>query len=281
MNCLVRAFRGRLPEVVQISNLLYRRLAVGNLRPVPEMHRPRRRSAECNSAIQQSLTRRYVSGHSLLDIADKRFAFRNVLNWVCPLVLGLGLPPVRKRQRTAAGQDADARSAEASRRGFGGLLALLLWLSFATGCATPARNPAPHEPHDFPADALVTQRGVLTVRGRQFALNGYLALSEREGKRLIVTQSFGQVLADVLVKADNSVHVMRPSTMFPEKWSRRYVAADLQSLTGEVPEVDCPVRRQSATHFIIERGPYRLELHTVDIKPGPQPAELFDAARAE
>jgi hypothetical protein len=167
------------------------------------------------------------------------------------------------------------------RRGIAGLLASLLLLSFATGCATLSRNAPPHEPHEFPTDALVTQRGVLTVRGRQFALNGYLALSQTQGKRLIVTQSFGQVLADVLVKADGSVHVMRPSNMFPEKWSRRYVAADLQSLTGEVPEVDCPVRRLSATHFVIERGPYRLELHTVDIKPGPQPAELFDASRAE
>lgn len=221
-----------------------------------------------------------MSGHALLDIADKGWAFHSVLNWVCPPALWWGLLPVRKRQRAAV-HEADARYGGAWQRGIAGLLALLLGLSFAAGCASPPRSQPPHEPHDFPADALVTQRGVLTVRGRQFALNGYLALSEKEGKRLIVTQSFGQVLADVLLKPDGSVHVMRPSTIFPEEWIRIYVAADLQRLTGEAPEGDCPVRRLSATHFVIERRQYRLELHTVEIKPGLQPGELFDASRAK
>ncbi len=222
-----------------------------------------------------------MSGHPLLDIADKRLAFRNSLNWVCPPAFWLGLPPVRKRQRAAAVQDAGSRGRGPWQRGIAGLLALLLWLSFAAGCASPPQSPSPHEPHDFPADALVTQRGVLTVRGRQFALNGYLALSEKEGKRLIVTQSFGQVLADVLLNPDGSVHVMRPSTIFPEEWIRSYVAADLESLTSEATEGDCPVRRLSATHFVIQRRQYRLELHTVEIKPDPQPGELFDASRAK
>ena len=35
----------------------------------------------------------------------------------------------------------------------------------------------PPSPQLFPADALITQRAVLTVRGRQFTLNGYVARS--------------------------------------------------------------------------------------------------------
>lgn len=161
------------------------------------------------------------------------------------------------------------------------LLALSLSVaSLGVGCATTPRTTSPHEPPSLPADAFVTQRGVLTIRSRQFALNGYLALSRAEGKRLIVTQSFGQVLADLLVKADGSVHVMRSNTLFPDKWIRRYVAVDLQLLTGETQEMNRPVHWRSGTHFVIERGQYRLELDTVEIKPGPQPAELFDATRA-
>lgn len=162
------------------------------------------------------------------------------------------------------------------------LLALSLSVaSLGVGCATTPRAPSLHEPPTLPADAFVTQRGVLTVRSRQFALNGYLALSRAEGKRLIVTQSFGQVLADLLVKADGSVHVMRRNTLFPDKWIRRYVAADLQLLTGEAPELNGSVHWQSGTRFVMERRQYRLELDTVEIKPGPQPVELFDATRAE
>jgi hypothetical protein len=38
---------------------------------------------------------------------------------------------------------------------------------------------------------------VLTVLGRQFTLNGYLANSATNGQRLIITENFGGVLADV------------------------------------------------------------------------------------
>ena len=64
---------------------------------------------------------------------------------------------------------------------------LLSALAMAAGCATAAPlNSAPRAAGSFPADALVTQRALLTVRGRQLALNGYLALSAAGGKRLIV-----------------------------------------------------------------------------------------------
>ena len=152
----------------------------------------------------------------------------------------------------------------------------LLTLVVAVGCATPPPGSAPRETRSLLTDGLVTQRAVLTARGRQFALNGYLALSATGGKRLIVTQSFGQVLADVLVKPDGSVRVVRSSPMLRPEWIRRYVAADLECLFGDGPGTECPVRKLSATHFLIERRWYKLDLQIVETKLGPQAPELFD-----
>jgi hypothetical protein len=160
-------------------------------------------------------------------------------------------------------------------------LLLVLWLP--AGCATPpVPNNTPRPVVSVPANALVTQRAVLTVRGRQFALNGYLAVSETGAKRLIVTQSFGQVLADVLIKRDGNVHVMRSSPMLRPDWIRRYVAADVECIFGEGPSAEateCPVRILSRAHFVIERRGYNLDLQIVETKHGPQPAELFDETR--
>lgn len=153
----------------------------------------------------------------------------------------------------------------------------LLLLLLAAGCATPPPPAAgPRPARSFPADALVTQRAVLTVRGRQFALNGYLASSAAGGRRLIVTGMFGAVLADVLVKRDGTVLVMRSSKLFRPVWVERYVAGDMQCIFGDAPDAVCPVRMLSATHFLIERRWYKLDLEIVETKPGPQPAELFD-----
>lgn len=160
-------------------------------------------------------------------------------------------------------------------------VALLLVLLMA-GCVTapPPTTSAPPVARTFPANGLLTQRAVLTVHGRQFALNGYLALSEDGGARLIMTESFGGLVADVLVKRDGSMHVMRSSRVFPPDWIRRFVAADLDCILNEKPAARCPIRMLSATHFVIERRGYQLDLQTVDTKPGPQSPELFDEKRA-
>ena len=133
----------------------------------------------------------------------------------------------------------------------------------------------------FPADGIVTQRGVLTVLGRQFTLNGYLARSQAGGQRLIVTENFGSVLADVLIKPDGSVYVMRSSRAFKPKWIRRYVAADVRCISGDAPEKDCPGQLLSPTHFLIQRRWYKLDLQTVETRLVPQPAELFNETKAE
>ncbi len=152
----------------------------------------------------------------------------------------------------------------------------LLPLLLVAGCAT--RLPElPRTGRTFPPNALITQRAVLTVLGRQFTMNGYTSLSETGGMRLIITENFGSVLADVLVRRDGSVQVMRSSQAFRESWIRRYIAADLQCIFGDAPEPGCPGTMISPTHFVIERRWYKLDLRIVETKPGPQPAAMFEA----
>jgi hypothetical protein len=152
----------------------------------------------------------------------------------------------------------------------------LLWL-LAAGCVTaPLPSNLPRVVNLFPANALMIQRAVLTVHGRQFTLNGYLAVSRTGGKRLIITENFGSVLADVLMKPNGNVYVIRSSRTFRPEWVRRYVVADLNCVFGSVPDADCPGRMLNPTHFVIERRNYMLDLQIVEIKPGLQPPEMFD-----
>jgi len=158
---------------------------------------------------------------------------------------------------------------------------LLLLTVLLVGCATTPRSQIQRPPDSVPADAIITQRGVLTVLGRQFTLNGYLSISATGGKRLIVTENFGGVLADALIKPDGTVHVMRSSRAFKSKWIKRYIAADVECLFGIGSRTDCPGQMLSPTHFLIERRWYRLDLRIVETKPGPQPAAMFDESKAE
>lgn len=161
-------------------------------------------------------------------------------------------------------------------------LALLLFLM---GCATTPRSQVQRAPNSFPADALITQRGVLSVftplGRRQFTLNGYLASSSTNGQRLVVTENFGSVLADVIVKPDGKVFVMRSSRAFKPTWIEQFIAADVQCLFSNSQQVDCPGQMITPNHFIIERRWYKLDLHIVETKPGLQPPEMFDITKAE
>jgi hypothetical protein len=157
-----------------------------------------------------------------------------------------------------------------------------LILFLAAGCATAPRQAQSFHPANlFPANAFITQRALFNARGRQFALNGYLALSETGGKRLVVTENFGHIVADVLVKPDGRVFVMQSSGMFPENYIRYGIAADLECIFGDATNKNCPVKVLDANHFVIERGRYKLDLRIVETKYGTQPMELFDEARAE
>ena len=153
----------------------------------------------------------------------------------------------------------------------------------AAGCATaPSDQTHFTRPANlFPADGFVTQRAVFSARGRQFPLNGYLALSKTGGKRLVITENFGHVVADVLVKPNGDVFVMRSSQMFPPEYIRRGIAVDLQCVFGEATNADCPVEMPGPDHFIIKRHGYNVDLRILSVKSGPRPAELFDASKAE
>ncbi|HEY5297490.1 MAG TPA: hypothetical protein VIK59_06165 [Verrucomicrobiae bacterium] len=155
-------------------------------------------------------------------------------------------------------------------------------LLLAAGCVTrpPAQN-LPRASNPFPPDALLIQRAILTVHGRQFTLNGYLALRKSKGERLIVTENFGVPLADVLVKPDGKIFVMRSSQLFRAEWIRRYVAADVECIFGAAPKKNCPGKMLSPSHFLIQRRGYTLDLQIVQTKPGPQPPELFDETKKD
>ncbi|HNQ72915.1 MAG TPA: hypothetical protein PKN95_04835 [Verrucomicrobiota bacterium] len=158
----------------------------------------------------------------------------------------------------------------------GGCAALLLGMSLGlTGCVTPPRTGLQEARPDFPPEALITQRGVLTVfGGRQFPLNGYAALSAERGLRLVVTENFGGVLADVLLATDGKTYVMRSSPALQPRWIERYLAADARWLFG-LDRHPCPGEVLGPDRYRIKRRWYRLEVQTVSVVPGPQPPESF------
>jgi hypothetical protein len=160
---------------------------------------------------------------------------------------------------------------------------LYLFLSSAlafllAGCATSkSENRAAISERNFPANAFMTHRAIFTARGKQFALTGYLALSETGGKRLIISQSLGQTMADLLVRPDGAVQVMQASPAFKTEWIRRYVAADLECIFGEHPKKHCPVQMLGPNHFFIKHFFYKLDLRIVETRVGAQPQSLFEA----
>ncbi|HEU6449167.1 MAG TPA: hypothetical protein VFV23_12080 [Verrucomicrobiae bacterium] len=155
-------------------------------------------------------------------------------------------------------------------------LFLPLLLMFA-GCVTHHFSPPPGL---FPANAFITQRATFTARGKQFPLDGFLAMSETGGKRFVITAMMGVVVADILVKPDGKIYIMRSSQMFPEKYIRNGVARDLECIFGGADDKNCPVQMLDRKHFIVHRFGYTLDVRILDVKPGPQPAKLFDETKA-
>jgi len=153
------------------------------------------------------------------------------------------------------------------------LLALVV-----AGCASP---PAPKQFSPaltpFPSECLVVQRVMFNAIGRQFPLNGYLAMSDTRGKRLIVTESFGGVMADLLIKPDGTVFVMQSSRMFPAHYMRSLMATDVQYVFGGETKPNHPfVTMLTTNHFVVERTGYKLDLRILETKPGAQPDSMFD-----
>src|SRR5689334_1707132 len=124
-----------------------------------------------------------------------------------------------------------------------------LSLLFVTGCATTKSRSTSAAELQFPPNAFMTHRAIFTARGKQYALTGYLVLSESQGKRLIISQQLGQTMADLLVKPDGTVHVMQSTPAFKPEWVRKYVAADLECIFGKHPHKKCPLQVLDPNHF--------------------------------
>jgi hypothetical protein len=153
--------------------------------------------------------------------------------------------------------------------------AWLAVLIVASGCAT--RLPLSRPARTMPADALVTHRAMLDLRGRQFTFNAYLSQNAAGARRLVLMETFGNVIGDVLIQPDGSVHVIRSSPAIKPVWLRRYVARDVQCLYGEPPPRGCRVTEVAPNHFVVRRWFYSLSLQIVDVKPGAQSPSLFEA----
>jgi hypothetical protein len=170
------------------------------------------------------------------------------------------------------------------KRNFPWLLTLLAVVLWAAGCVGPepkeAAAPPPGIPPRvgelFPLNAVVTQRGVLTIHGRQFSMTGYIARSETNGLRLLMTETFGGVLADVMIEPSGKVIVVQTKPPFRPAWAEQYVAADLRCIFGRASIEDCPGWVLSPTHFVIKRPRYTLDLQTVEVKTNVPPASMFD-----
>lgn len=148
------------------------------------------------------------------------------------------------------------------------------------GCATSkSETKAAVAERNFPANAFMTHRAIFTARGQQFALTGYLAMSETGGKRLIISQSLGQTLVDLLIKPDGTIQVVQAGSVFKPKWIRRYVAADLECIFGKHPSKHCPVQTLGPNHFLIKHFFYKLDLRIVETRIGPLPQSLFEPSQ--
>jgi hypothetical protein len=157
---------------------------------------------------------------------------------------------------------------------------LAIWLTGCINLRQPPTGAFTRPEGLFPSNAQFTQRAILTALGKQYTFNGILAVNEAGEMRLIMMQMFGNVVADVLVKGDGTVHVLRSSRMLRPKWLERYVAADMKCIFGKSSPDQCPVRMVDKDHFVIERRWYTVDLRNVETKPGLQPARLFDETRA-
>ena len=150
------------------------------------------------------------------------------------------------------------------------------------GCsATPPPVPPRSATMAVTTDELVVQRAILTFHGRQFTLNGYLSLSRAGGKRLVVTENFGAVLADVLVKPDGRVYVERSSALFRPEWIQRYLVSDLECVCGGAPPPDSTCQWSNPSHVVIAHPAYELDLQTLETRPGPQSPKLFAETRPD
>lgn len=146
------------------------------------------------------------------------------------------------------------------------LLSLMLMLA---GCATAPPAVAFKRPAAFPSQGTIDQRVVLSLLGRQFVLNAYLALNQAGGTRLtMLSDPFGTEMADVLIKTNGDVTIFKSSRLFPEKYIRKLMVPDVESIFGSSTN-PVPVTVLAPDHYLIDHGTCKVSVRIVKIKPGP------------
>ena len=158
------------------------------------------------------------------------------------------------------------------------LLPLLLLMG--AGCATVQKNAGERIVNLPPANGFQTHRAIFTSLGKQYTFNGYLATSSTGGKRLLITENFGMVFADVLVKPDGKIYVMQANKIFTPGRIRKYVARDLETLFDNHICQSTPVKYLGPGHLFLKHLFYSLDLRIVQTKPGAQPDAMFDETKA-
>ena len=150
----------------------------------------------------------------------------------------------------------------------------------AAGCATVQKDSSERIANLPPADGFQTHRAIFTALGKQYTFNGYLATSHTGGQRLLITENFGMVFADVLIKPDGKIYVMQANKIFTPRRIRKYVARDLEALFSNRICEPTPVKQLGPGHLFLKRSFYSLDLRIVQTKTGAQPDSMFDETKA-
>ena len=162
----------------------------------------------------------------------------------------------------------------------GRLIVLGVVILLAAGCATVQKDSSERIANLAPADGFQTHRAIFTALGKQYTFNGYLATSHTGGQRLLITENFGMVFADVLIKPDGKIYVMQANKIFTPRRIRKYVARDLVALFSNRIVEPTPVKQLGSGHLLLKRSFYSLDLRIVQTKPGAQPDSMFDETKA-
>jgi hypothetical protein len=80
----------------------------------------------------------------------------------------------------------------------------------------------------------MVHRVVMTAGGRQFVMDGHLAVRADGSMRLVAMGQLG-VIAEVSISAEGEIDVGQTHRRFPKRWARRYIARDMRLLFGTPP----------------------------------------------
>ncbi len=122
----------------------------------------------------------------------------------------------------------------------------------------------------FPSNMRVMHRVIMTIAGRQFALDGHLTFEPDSSMKLLVLGPMG-VLADLTATPEGAVNVRRHNPRFRKRWVEKFIARDLRVLfsaptEGEVLrasiledgtpflERELPEQKQTCRYFFDPKG---------------------------